>query len=230
MWQKFYEKHRGRDFELLSIAVDVQGPTVVRPYVQKFGVSFPVAVDTADVFGRAFDLTAIPVTFLVDEVGIIRLRGGGPNAALRGEIEAILDEPVTGVRSLPPRLPAGRSPAELETAVMRTPEDAGSRVALAQIYDSEKRHTEALTQLAAAAKLQPCSPEPLFVWGLVLMHQGERDRAVAKLKQARDLDPGNWRIRKQIWAIEYPDKFYSADSPDYDWQKEQFAREKTRPE
>lgn len=30
-----------------------------------------------DLFGQAFRLNAIPVSFLVDEVGIIRLRGGG---------------------------------------------------------------------------------------------------------------------------------------------------------
>ncbi len=53
--------------------MDVQGPEVVAPWVKKYGVTFPMAVDTADVFGAAFGLKAIPVSFLVDEVGIIRL-------------------------------------------------------------------------------------------------------------------------------------------------------------
>jgi len=57
--------------------VDIQGPSVVRPYVEQFGVTFLVAVDRMDLFGQAFRLNAIPVSFLVDEVGIIRLRGGG---------------------------------------------------------------------------------------------------------------------------------------------------------
>lgn len=230
MWQKFYEKHRGRDFELLSIAVDVQGPSVVRPYTRKFGATFPVAVDPADVFGRAFGLKAIPVTVFVDEVGIIRVQGGGPDAALLREIEAILDEPVTGVRAVQPQPPAARSKEELEQAAARAPDDVKSRVALARIYDDEGRYSEALAQLEAAAKLQPRSAEPLFVWGLVLFHQGQSERAIAKLKQARDLDSDNWRIRKQIWAIEYPDKFYKADSPDYSWQKEQLQREKSHRE
>ena len=160
---------------MLSIAVDVQGPTVVRPYVQKFGVSFPVAVDTADIFGRAFGLTAIPVTFLVDEVGIIRLQGGGPNAALRGEIEAILDEPVSGVRSVQPQLPSARSKVELETSVLRTPEEAKSRVALAQIYDSEKRYSEALAQLAAASF--NLAARNLIVWGLFSCTKASATRA-----------------------------------------------------
>ncbi len=49
---------------------------------------------------------------------------------------------------------------------------------------------------------------------------------MSKLKQARDLDPENWRIHKQIWAIEHPDKFYSDKSPDFGWQREELAREK----
>ena len=34
------------------------------------------------------------------------------------------------------------------------------------------------------------------------------------------LDPQNWNMRKQLWAIENPDKFYAGDV-DYGWQKEQ---------
>src|SRR2546422_5796638 len=49
---EFYQKHRGSEFEILSIAVDVQGAPVAKPYVQKAGVTFPVAVDTADVLGQ----------------------------------------------------------------------------------------------------------------------------------------------------------------------------------
>jgi len=49
---------------------------------------------------------------------------------------------------------------------------------------------------------------------------------LSKLKQARDLDPDNWRIRKQIWAIEHPDKFYTGKSPDFNWQSEQLKKEK----
>ena len=43
-------------------------------------------------------------------------------------------------------------------------------------------------------------------------------------RRGRDLDPGNYLIRKQIWAVENPDKFYNGDV-DYDWQREQTARE-----
>jgi len=60
----------------------------------------------------------------------------------------------------------------------------------------------------------------------VLLRQGKTNEALVKLTQARDLDVGNWRIRKQIWALEHPDKFYGTNGIDWGWQKEQIVREK----
>lgn len=206
--------------------MDVQGPSVVRPYTTQYKVTFPVAVDAADIFGQAFGLKAIPVTFLVDEVGIIRLQGGGPSSGLLGQIEAVLKEPMTPLRGERPALPSGESRAELEKRLKAEPSDWRAHLALAQWLDGEGQFEQALAACRAAAGLRPQEAGIQFTWGRVLLHQGEKDLAVAKLKEARDLEPDNWRIRKQIWAIEHPDKFYSDRSPDYRWQKEELAREK----
>jgi hypothetical protein len=80
--------------------------------------------------------------------------------------------------------------------------------------------------LEAATKLQPRDASIPFLWALVLLHQGQRDAALAKLKAARDLDPQNWRVHKQLWAIEHPDKFYNGETPDFGWQQEELRREK----
>jgi tetratricopeptide (TPR) repeat protein len=189
-------------------------------------VTFPVAVDTADVFGAAFGLKAIPVTFFVDEVGIVRLQGGGPNATLLRDIEALLAEPVMSIRATQPQLPSARSRAELEHRIAKSPEDWRSRLALARLHVEERRYPDAAAQFEAAVKLQPRSAEIQFAWGLAFLHQGRKEKALTKMKLARDFDPENWRIRKQIWAIENPGKFYTAESPDYGWQKEQLDRER----
>jgi len=206
--------------------VDVQGASVVKPYAEKAGVTFPVAVDTADVLGQAFGLKAIPVSIFVDEVGIVRLRGGGPSKELRGQIEDLLREPVTNLRGIAPQLAVAAPTAELERKVAASADDWRSRLALAQVYAGAGRFGDAIGNLEAAAKLEPAESSVPFVWGLVLLQQGQKDAALTKLKQARDLDPDNWRIRKQIWAIEHPDKFYTGKSPDFDWQSEQLKKEK----
>ena len=68
--------------------------------------------------------------------------------------------------------------------------------------------------------------EERFKQADALLRQGKTNEALVKLSQARDLDAGNWRIRKQIWALEHPDRFYGTNGIDWDWQKEQIAREK----
>jgi len=206
--------------------VDVQGPEVVRPYTRKHQVTFPVAVDGADVFGQAFGLKAIPVSFLVDEVGIVRLRGGAPTDGFLAEVERILAEPWSEVRAVLPRLDAARSVPELEARVKSNPDDWRSTLALAERYAETKRESEAHGLFREIARREPKESAVFFTWGMVLLRSGERETALEKLKTARDLDPNNWRVRKQIWAIEHPEKFYSGPSPDYGWQKEELARER----
>jgi len=62
-----------------------------------------------------------------------------------------------------------------------------------------------------------------FNQGLTLFHSGKRDEALAEWRKGLAHEPENWIIRKQIWAIEHPDKFYNGDV-DFDWQREQIAR------
>lgn len=63
-----------------------------------------------------------------------------------------------------------------------------------------------------------------FQLAIVLLDQGKREPAIAELKEAFKLDPRNWLIRKQLWAVETPEAFYVGDV-DYAWQKEQMSRE-----
>ena len=63
-----------------------------------------------------------------------------------------------------------------------------------------------------------------FQLGIILLRNKKRDEAIDQFRAAILLDPLNWLIRKQLWAIESPDAFYRGDV-DYDWQKEQISRE-----
>jgi hypothetical protein len=66
--------------------------------------------------------------------------------------------------------------------------------------------------------------EALFRAGMTLLKEGRRNEAIAKFREAFRRDPGNWIIRKQIWALEHPEKFYTGPV-DYEWQKKQIERE-----
>jgi tetratricopeptide (TPR) repeat protein len=100
-------------------------------------------------------------------------------------------------------------------------------VALAAILASERDFAAALEQLDAALQIAPDQAEVHFLAGQILLQENKRDAALAKFHQALLLDEQNWRIRKQIWAIEHPDKFYAKGNPDYGWQRQKLSEERT---
>ena len=63
-----------------------------------------------------------------------------------------------------------------------------------------------------------------FQLAIILLEREKKDEAIIELKRAFRLDPKNWLIRKQLWAVELPEAFYDGNV-DYTWQKEQMARE-----
>lgn len=64
-----------------------------------------------------------------------------------------------------------------------------------------------------------------FQLGLTLLKIGKKQEAMVEWRKALELDPKNWLIHKQIWAVEHPDKFYDGNV-DYGWQKAQLEAEK----
>ena len=64
----------------------------------------------------------------------------------------------------------------------------------------------------------------LFQQGTFEFRNGDTAAALGKWKNALALAPDNLVIRKQIWAVENPDKFYSGHDVDYNWQREQFEK------
>ena len=64
-----------------------------------------------------------------------------------------------------------------------------------------------------------------FQLGLTLLEIGKKAEAMAEWRKALALDPKNWIIHKQIWAVEHPDKFYDGNV-NFGWQKAQLEAEK----
>jgi hypothetical protein len=64
-----------------------------------------------------------------------------------------------------------------------------------------------------------------FQAATLILALGDQAAAVALFRKALTYDPENWIIRKQIWAVENPGRFYSGPI-DWDWQKRQLEEEK----
>lgn len=64
-----------------------------------------------------------------------------------------------------------------------------------------------------------------FCLAAQLLRLGRIRDATLQLKRALGRDPDNWIIRKQIWAIRHPERFYSG-AIDFRWQREQLKAER----
>ena len=64
----------------------------------------------------------------------------------------------------------------------------------------------------------------LFQQGLERYDLGDLNGAVLKWREGVALEPDKYVIRKQIWALEHPERFYSSDAVDSDWQREQLRK------
>ena len=91
MWQQIDDLHAGGDFELLTVAVDAQGPDMPRPYMEKAGATFPCVVDSTNTLSRLMGFKAVPNGLLVDAKGDIVYQKFGGFDIRKPEFRALLD-------------------------------------------------------------------------------------------------------------------------------------------
>lgn len=168
-----YSDMRSKNADILSIAVDLQGPEKSRPFHELAGAEFTTVVDEENSLARVFGYRAIPNGIYVDEQGKLQFQQYGG-----------FDIRKDGI-------------SELVSAFV-----AGGQVA----------------NRAATVNDGPASDH--FERGLSHYKNGDIALAASVWREGIALDPENWNMRKQLWAIENPDRFYGGEV-DYAWQKEQ---------
>jgi thiol-disulfide isomerase/thioredoxin len=94
---QLYKDHKERGFELVGMNVDRGDMEVVRRYVQSMDIPYPI-VNTPEEVVRAYQVTGIPVTLLIDKQGKIQERITGFNPTIAKH----LDNQVTNLISEKP--------------------------------------------------------------------------------------------------------------------------------
>ncbi len=227
MWQQFVEQHADRQpFAFLSVAVDVD-PERARQYADPVSGTFPTVADPAGVLGRVFDFDVVPNGVFVDQEGIIRfVHIGGfdvRRADMADQVDALLSADFAGDQT---PLLVHQEPLAVEllrSEIAAHPDDAGLHFALGDAMLNEGRAREAESSFVRAVQLDPDDWSAAFGLGTALYQQGDTVAALRWWKTARQLDPPNFTVRKQIWMVEHPERFYP--TIDLDWQKEQLRRE-----
>lgn len=199
--------------------MDVQGADVARPYVEIAKAEYTNLVDAENILGELIGFKAVPNTILIDEAG--RYQGMvSPEDAKEWATSDASSEPAS-----PPEPAVGASNGAgriraLETLADWLPRDAAVRATLAESYHGAGRTADAEAAYRLALTLGASDAATHFRYGRLLLSEGRKDEGVASLKRALAVDPGNYVIRKQIWAVENPGRFYDGGI-DWDWQKQQ---------
>ena len=172
----------GEKVELLSVAIDMQGAEVVRPYLEKASTTFVTVVDTENMFSREFGFKKIPNGyFLEPDLSVSYSKTWGfdiRSSEIRNKVKAWV----------------------------KTSSNLEGQFASPVVEETNVK------------------AEPYMETGLKLYKDGEKEAAILQFREALNLDPENLTIRKQIWAMMNPDKFYG-DEIDFDWQAQQFSAE-----
>ncbi|HLK12219.1 MAG TPA: TlpA disulfide reductase family protein [Candidatus Binatia bacterium] len=93
--ERLYQRLHDRDFQLLAVSQDEDGPRVVRPFVEQLQLTFPVLVDPEHQVGDRYGVWGYPESFVIDRAGRVVERVIGPRDWASPEsvasIEALLD-------------------------------------------------------------------------------------------------------------------------------------------
>jgi peroxiredoxin len=66
-----YKDYREKGFEILAISSDAGSKEIVAPFVEKYGLTFPVLLDPRNVVGSRVGVRGIPTSYLLDKQGRI---------------------------------------------------------------------------------------------------------------------------------------------------------------
>jgi tetratricopeptide (TPR) repeat protein len=210
--------------------MDTQGAEVARRFTEAAGVTFPSAVDRAQGLWDLYGFPVVPNGFFVDEQGILRyVKIGGFDA--RNPADAAAIERLLSAPSHPPAAqpgsdytrPLADALQQAEEAARRDPKNLDLRLTLAERLVENKQDDRGRREFESVLERNPKSTRALVGLATAYLDLGQKDKALAALRQASALDPDNWIIHKQIWAIEHPEQFYPAINPQ--WQRDRLKEE-----
>jgi len=70
--EQLYRMFQRKDFEILAVSTDAQGVAITRPFQQENRLTFPILHDPDYRVGLIYGARSLPMTFLIDRLGVIR--------------------------------------------------------------------------------------------------------------------------------------------------------------
>lgn len=75
--QRLYDKFRTRGLEIVAVSVDQGNPDAVRKFAEDMKLNFPIVLDPDQTTKQAYQVRALPTTYLIDRKGRVVAVGMG---------------------------------------------------------------------------------------------------------------------------------------------------------
>jgi thiol-disulfide isomerase/thioredoxin len=87
-----HREYKDKGVEVIGVSVDQAGPRVVRPFVEKFAIDYPVVMGTGKVVQDFGGIRGIPTAFIISQDGKIyrKIVGLVPKERYEKDIKALL--------------------------------------------------------------------------------------------------------------------------------------------
>ena len=91
---ELYEQYKDKGLEIVGISLDREGISVVKAFVQKYQIKYPIMMTDGKVDKAFGGIPSIPTTFLIDSAGNISKKYVGYNdkAVFEADIKKLLPE------------------------------------------------------------------------------------------------------------------------------------------
>ncbi len=87
-FMEVYEQYKGKGLEIVGVSLDQEGWQVVKPYIERSKISYPIVVGDGDLAKAYGGIDAIPATFIIDKQGNVARKHVGFMS--KGEFENIV--------------------------------------------------------------------------------------------------------------------------------------------
>lgn len=87
---ELYNEYGDDGLVILGVSIDEQGPSVVKPFMEKYSVNYPMVIDDGTIMNKYGPTMGIPTSYIIDKQGDLRYFSVG--ALTKKELEPRLKD------------------------------------------------------------------------------------------------------------------------------------------
>jgi hypothetical protein len=217
VWQEVRERLHPRGLEIVTVALDTEGPSAALPFVESAKAEHPSLIDVAHVVDELFGVVNVPNGVWIDEQGMI-VRPAEPAFPGRNPVLESFEKMDTS--KLPPEL------AEVLSEAKKIKTDPAAYLAMLEDWvanGADSRFALKPDQVVARSQPRPkqtAEAAAHFELGQRLHQDGHIEAAQGHWRQAHRLQPDNWTYKRQAWNFVSPVVQAHTDVYDGSWYED----------